>query len=313
MCLPRIRHALSRIHFGFLILVSLSILSFIPWSEARPDEGILVTEHLQLRIADTLMEEGEFYRAITEYKRFAILFPESASLDYALFKTGVAYYKGEEYEAAARSFFVLEGKYKDSVHSSEASFLRGLALWRLNRLTDAASAFERVAAEYFQSEYVPVALVARALLALDVDDVDQAMSSLQRLIDEYPDHPRAEMAMEAFQLLPEYRDLPQKSKALAAVMSAILPGSGYIYAGNYGDGLTAFFLNGLFIAGAAVGISEANYALGGLVGVIGLPFYFGNIYGSANAVKKANLAVKDSFKKRIYRVLDFDIASYPMP
>ena len=48
-------------------------------------------------------------------------------------------------------------------------------------------------------------------------------------------------------------------------MSAILPGSGYVYAEHYGDGITAFLINGLFIAGTITAIHQENYAVAGIV------------------------------------------------
>jgi hypothetical protein len=86
-------------------------------------------------------------------------------------------------------------------------------------------------------------------------------------------------------------------------MSAIIPGSGYMYAGHYGDGITAFLINGLFIAGTIPGIRQENYAVGAIVGGIGLPFYFGNIYGSANAAKKWNLAVRNKVREKVHLAL----------
>jgi hypothetical protein len=88
---------------------------------------------------------------------------------------------------------------------------------------------------------------------------------------------------------------PQDSISIdkvAGVMSALIPGSGHIYAGHYGYGITAFFLNGLFIAGTVTAVRQENYAVAGVVGVIGLPFYIGNIYGAANAATKYMIGVK---------------------
>lgn len=86
-------------------------------------------------------------------------------------------------------------------------------------------------------------------------------------------------------------------------MSAILPGSGYIYAERYGDGITAFLINGLFIAGTIAAIHQENYAVAGIVGGVGVPFYLGNIYGSANAAKKWNLGARSEITRKIHSTL----------
>ena len=93
---------------------------------------------------------------------------------------------------------------------------------------------------------------------------------------------------------------------LASVMSAILPGSGYVYAGSFKDGITAFIINGLAAAGVATGVHQENLAVSGIVAGVGLPFYFGNIYGSANAAEKWNAAAKEKHLDKIRNTLGFD-------
>ncbi len=88
-------------------------------------------------------------------------------------------------------------------------------------------------------------------------------------------------------------------------MSAIVPGSGYMYAEHYGDGITAFIINALFIAGTVIAISEENYAVAGIVAGVGMPFYIGNIYGSANAANKWNIGVRRESRDKIFITLDF--------
>ncbi len=83
-----------------------------------------------------------------------------------------------------------------------------------------------------------------------------------------------------------------------------MPGSGYFYAGRYGDGLTAFLLNALFVAGTVTAVNNELYATSALIGSIGMPFYIGNIYGSANAVKKHNSAIKRELRTKISAALD---------
>ena len=93
----------------YLLLLVLATVSPL-----HADSGaVLFTEDLQLKIADAFMEEGEYYRAVTEYKKFLILFPDSGKADYASFEIGMAYFKGEEYGAAARSFLAVREKYPD--------------------------------------------------------------------------------------------------------------------------------------------------------------------------------------------------------
>ena len=141
------------------------------------------------------------------------------------------------------------------------------------------------------------------LAALDENKAEVSRQALKRFLDRYPGHPGEENVSEAVSLLDRYQELPEKSPVLAGVMSAILPGSGYIYAEHYGDGITAFLINGLFIAGTVTAIHQENYAVAGIVGGVGVPFYLGNIYGSANAAKKWNLGVRNEIIQKIHSTL----------
>jgi tetratricopeptide (TPR) repeat protein len=278
-----------------------------PLSLAHPAEkGVFITDAVQLKMADAFMEEGEYYRAITEYKKLLILFPDSEWADYALFRMGIAYYNGEEYESALRSFSALRDKYPESSYIPKGYYFEGLGYWKLKRLKEARTAFDALSEDYPRSEHAPLALVAASLVGLEEENISLSTDRLERLINRYPDYPGSTNAKEAIPVIRQYPKLPEKSKTLAAILSAIIPGSGYVYAGHLGDGITAFLINALWIAGVATGIHGGYYAVTGIVAGVGLPFYFGNIYGSANAAKKWNLGVKRDFRNRVYLTLEFN-------
>nr|MCU0555337.1 tetratricopeptide repeat protein [Syntrophales bacterium] len=243
------------------------LFGFIAASPLNADDGaVLLTGDLQLRIADAFMEEGEYYRAVTEYKRFLILFPDSARADYAFFAIGLAHFKGEEFATAARSFASLRQKYPGSEYGMEAGYLEGVSWWKLKNHSRAQATLATLADEHPASDYAPRALLVIGLAALDENRPEQSRKALQQLLDRYPAHPGREAVREAAALIDRYQDLPEKSPVLAGILSAVLPGSGYIYAEHYGDGITAFLLNGLFIAGTAAAIHQENYAVAGIVG-----------------------------------------------
>jgi outer membrane protein assembly factor BamD (BamD/ComL family)/TM2 domain-containing membrane protein YozV len=270
------------------------------------EKGVFITDEVQLKIAEAFMEEGEYYRAVTEYKKLLILFPDSEWADYALFRMGIAYYNGEEYASSVRSFSALRDKYPESSYIPEGYYFEGLGYWKLKRFKEARAAFDALAEDYPQSEHAPLALVAASLVGLEEGNIPLSTDRLERLINQYPEYPVSTKAKEAIPMIGQYQRLPEKSKTLAAILSAIIPGSGYIYAGHWGDGITAFLINALWIAGVATGIHSGYYAVCGILAGVGLPFYFGNIYGSANAAKKWNLGVKMDFRNRVYLTLEFN-------
>ena len=286
----------------FFLLVFLVLL---PISASAVDESIVLTGDVQMRFGAAFMAEGEYYRAITEYKKYLILFPDGRQSDSALFQTGRAYYLGLEYDSAAKAFAELRSRFPASPHAVEAAYLEGVCNARLNRLDKAAAAFEVAAVSKTAAAVQPKARLGRSLVEFDRDNLEGTSNELQRFLVDFPVDPRAGNVQTALSLLPQDGQLPRKSPLAAGILAAIVPGSGHMYAGHYGDGATALLLNGLFITGTVVAIRQENYAVAGIVGVIGLPFYVGNIYGAANAATKWNLSVRKDLRDRLSLTLDY--------
>jgi len=288
-----------------LSLLSLLLYLILQINLAAADESIVLTGDVQMRLGDAFMAEGEYYRAVTEYKKHLILFPDSRQSDTALFKTGRAYYLGLEYESAAQIFASLRTRFPGSPHETEAAYHEGVCNAKLNRLDKAAAAFEAAAITEASPEIGPRARLGRAFIKFDKGEFTETRDELQRFSIDFPADPRAGKVHSALSLLPQNGELPKKSPLTAGILSAIVPGSGHMYAGHYGDGATALLLNGLFIAGTVVAIQQENYAVAGVVGIIGLPFYIGNIYGAANAATKWNLGVRKGLRDKLAVTLDY--------
>jgi outer membrane protein assembly factor BamD (BamD/ComL family) len=284
-------------------ITSLSVLLVLLFPFAAnsysEETGILLTESLQLRIADAFLAEGEYYRAITEYKKINILFPGTGRGDYVLYSIGMAYLRGEEYEQAIRSFSSLMARHSESLYTLQAHYFTGIASWKLKKYGNAKTEFDFLLDSNATTEYVPRALIAKSLMTFEQGNVASSMIILQRFVALYPGHRVMPEAEATILLLQEYQNLPEKSELLAGVLSAIIPGSGHIYAERYADGITSFLLNALFIAGTVFGVQQENYLTASLTGVVGLPFYVGNIYGAANAAKKWNETVRDTIRNKV--------------
>jgi len=285
-----------------LVLVTL-VLS--PGIIRAGEEAVLITETLQLRVADGFMAEREYYRAITEYMRFRLLFPDSSRGDYAMLQTGKAYLQGGEPDRALRHFRDLRDRFPLSTLESLSRYLEGLATWKGKAPQKARDLFEALTQDVPDTDEAPRALAALALMQLEADDPGSAAESLDLLLTRYPAHPRADQVREAGRLLAVYQSLPQKSEVLAAVLSGILPGAGYFYSKETATGFMSLGVNGAFVAAAWTAFAQSLEAVGILSGGIGLPFYIGNIYGSALAARKWNQAIKNQAQDPIYTALDF--------
>lgn len=286
----------------FFVISILLIPLFAPAGSAA--QSLVLNDDVQMHLGDAFLAESDYYRAITEYKRLTILFPDSERLPEALYQIGIAYYRGQDYAAAARSFAKVRKTY-DSRYFSKAAFHEGLSYEKLGRQDEAALAFQRAR---FYDEAHPVAAEAQLALSLNAlarDDAPAARQALEHFLANAPDDERLPGVQSGLDLLDSYESSPRKSPALAGVMSAVIPGSGQIYAERYRDGLMAFLVNGLLIAGTVAAIDDENYAVAAIVGGIGIPFYTGNIYGAANAARKWNLSLTRQFRDALALKLNY--------
>lgn len=286
-----------------VLLTGLLVFSFS--SASLAGEPIVLSDEVQLKIADGFLEQGEYYRGITEFKKLLILFPDSERADYASFAIGLCYFRGDQHDDAEEAFIVFRSDYPESPLLQRAMYLEALSCLKTKRYDSSRRLLTQLSEEVPSSEYAPSALAALALAALSQERVPEAVQYLQSFCDRYALHPARERVQEALVLLHAYDEMPRKSPTLAAVMSAILPGSGYVYARHSGDGVMAFAVNVLFALAEVVSFEAENYAAGAIIGGVGLPFYIGNIWGSANAARKQNVMMDRKLREQIDESLSF--------
>lgn len=90
---------------------------------------------------------------------------------------------------------------------------------------------------------------------------------------------------------PEY-----KSPGTAALLSAIIPGLGKIYAGEIGDGITSFLFTGVLSFLAYDNFKADHDFRAWLFTGLAALFYGGNIYGSAAAAQNYNAGINFNFR-----------------
>lgn len=97
---------------------------------------------------------------------------------------------------------------------------------------------------------------------------------------------------------------PYKSEVLAGIFSTLIPGSGKMYADEWGDGITAFLVTGLFAFLAVDNFNSDHNTRGWIFTGLGAFFYAGNIYGSIAAAQIYNARIAFEFKDGIKLFLE---------
>lgn len=90
-----------------------------------------------------------------------------------------------------------------------------------------------------------------------------------------------------------------KNPVTAAIFSAIIPGSGKIYTGEIGDGITAFITTALSAYLAYSNFKADHNFRGWLFTGLTAFFYAGNVYGSAASAQIYNARIRFNFDKEV--------------
>ena len=145
----------------------------------------------------------------------------------------------------------------------------------------------------------------KGLLCYDIHDFPQAAKHFSEIQSTSPFHPNAKAFVDTWTSTPELPDYKEKSALLAGAMSAVIPGSGKIYAGDLRSGVSTFL-----VVGALGAIAAESWAKLGLndwrtitLSSIFTLFYTANIYGSAVSVS----VIKNTYEDAKKATLMFDL------
>lgn len=241
--------------------------------------------------AEALFAEGDYYRAITEYKRFKYLHPVDILVEKSDFRIGECYFKAGRWDETIESFDAFIRQYPESPRYPDALFLKGLAEKERKRFSEALATFDQLSRTNAR-HYHDKALYERALVLLAQQDWQKARDAFAMMPRESPLYPSADIYSQG---LGRMDDLPRKSPETAGMLAAVLPGAGHLYTDRPGDALVSFLLNGAFIWGAVELFRNGNNVAGGIVAFFELGWYSGNIYSAVSSAHKYNQRVRNEF------------------
>lgn len=247
--------------------------------------------------AERLANEGKYYSAITEYKRYMFFNPECKS--YALYKIGILYRKMQEWQKAIDNLSESVSYEKDKKVAEEKRIILGTTLIASGNYNLARLEFIKV---YEYSEFNMNRL--RALYFSGIAEVyaydwDSANESFRRYYSECD--PSKIQKIES--ILDDVRN-SYKSIRLAQIFSTIIPGTGQIYAGDMRNGINAFVLNGMLIFFTINSLNKKDYKDALLISSVLLyRYYTGNIYHAGEAVRRYNNEVNRNVSKKILQIV----------
>ena len=245
----------------------------------------------QIGFADALRGEGDYYRAITEYKR-ALHFCRDDSLS-ARAGAGV----GETLFEAGRYQLVVDWHQEfgtEDTRLPHAELLAGRSLFRLGRYRRAIGLLSPLCGVQVLSAQAGEASYYVGLSQIRIGRFQQAEASLSLIGDASPHSDRARRHLGLLRTEPRPS---RKSPGLAAAL-AVVPGAGYAYAEHYGTAVASLIVNGLLGWATVDAFRDGNDGAGGFYAVLALGFYVGNITGSAQSADRYNTYQEERFQAR---------------
>lgn len=280
----------------FLFLFTLFPAAVTADQRGGQSAGLLKKNEL-LSFADSLYDEEDYYRAITEYKRLIFHFPSSRAAITATFKIALSYMEGKRYEAAISQLKKLRQLYPTDPLAIEALFLIAEALYNSGNYDEALKYFEEVELGAKSAEMKERTAAAKGWCLARKGNWTKAADLYSSLQEGTSDIKYGKLSKD----LTSAKKLPQKSPILAGVLSAIIPGSGQLYIGRKQDALVAFLLNGVFIAGAMESFRKNEDATGAILLFFEAGWYAGNIYSATSGAHKYNRKSKEDLLYKLER------------
>ena len=255
--------------------------AFPPLSDREKDEAWGKEYLLGQRFAEDL----DFYRAITTFKRSEYLLPEKENerLLEVQYQMVLCYYLGKRYQAAITAYnhsrlYTVNTSfpaYHDLLIILYESYLETGDETKAQHTLRTLSRYYPHTAKKLELATI---LIEGDLCAIEKESLNNPSKTyLSEILNAY--------------------EAKKKSVHKAQTLNMILPGAGYLYVGQKQSAITAFLLNGLFIAATIHFFNKGHIAAGIITTSFEAGWYFGGIYGAGEAAKLYN--------ERLYETLAY--------
>jgi putative membrane protein insertion efficiency factor len=240
-----------------------------------------------VEFADLLAQQGDCWRAETEYKRVAFLSGLVDADSWASMKTGGCYYRWKSWDQSAPPFLKAAASSATTEDRDVAHYMAAASFFNAGRYAKSVETLDRCTSGDHEVENIQF---LRGLCSMASGDWDEGAGRYQNIAADYPDSPNRNRALFLRWKAEEGGDnVPKKHPNLAAGLSAVIPGSGQMYTGRYYDGFRHLVVNGLLIFSVYQLFKEEYYAAGYLLVGFTLPFYVGNIVGANRSAESYNM------------------------
>ncbi|WP_144080151.1 tetratricopeptide repeat protein [Flectobacillus major] len=246
-----------------------------------------------------LLEKDQHREALTLLSQWQRKYPQSLQQDLDLnYWKGFSHYSLRQLDSSTKYFSAVP---KSSLNYTKSLFFASISYSYLQRYSEAELTLQAIAPDSLSTPIKTFELAGIALLRRNHTVFD----SLKKQFNETY-YPLQKQQGNFIDYQKTIREQQKKSPLKAALFSAIIPGSGKIYAGGQlGQAISTFLQNTLLGLQAYEGLrkdgvtSPRFIVYGGLFSL----FYLGNIWGSALSVK----IKRQEFNEKVDEQILFDM------
>lgn len=244
---------------------------------------ILAEDPKLMKFADSLYDSGDYYRAISEYKRYIFYNESGALVKNAAYKISMSYLLAGKYDEAADTFDKISLKY-----SGELKFMSLLAesasLTLKKDYVYSNSVASRILNDPDAAKYTDKAHYVTGFNKLYQSEFDKASIEFGKISGTELKDSAASLVT----FLNKNRDIPSRSPILSGLFSVIIPGAGHMYCGRWADGIISLLVNSFFVYNLYHAFVKNDAVQKVSYGLPETVIYFSSIYGSVVSALKFN-------------------------
>jgi len=298
---------INRINKFILILITLSLIETGIFSLSVTKKQYLN----QYGFAESLFQEKDYYRAMTEFQRSAFSSKEGFLKELGYLKSTESFFLGNQYKLDLISS--LKIKNPILLDYKNAQFF--CSYYKKNQLNLALNYLTLLKKNKKTSNLntINYQLLLLNLKQQIIKNKFSLLSKNKALLLDYSKKMKTEK-IAYFQELNQVfltnkinelfnkKDFNYKSPILGGFLSAILPGAGQAYANKWGDGIISFLFVSFLSSVSVIGFKQDEQVFGYSFATLATIFYIGNIYGGYRATYIYNQQIKNSLIKKVDQI-----------
>src|SRR3989338_8482939 len=163
----------------FLQIINFQLLLFTLVSSSFPTYAAESPEEI-LRFGNALYQQEDYYRAITEYKRFLHFYPTHLKVNPVNFQIGFSYLKGKKWEAALPTFQKLSTLSKTKI-GQEAAFMIAQTYFLSENLSSAIKEWDQFLENFPQDLWTDPSLYQKGWAYFLKENNEEAQQTLIKI------------------------------------------------------------------------------------------------------------------------------------